>query len=146
MNINSSYLYLIFIDIDEVKVTSWIDFELYCVPSAGDPRYWIPIRVQQWIFPFWEANFVAPFLLVHILDINYNHAIIFSRMNQTENWTYMKIFIFLPKWIFVQFVKVIGIVILLLFLVLHDFCSLITMLISIFWDTFAYLTKLPQYW
>ena len=35
MNIFLSSLYLIFIDIDEVKVTSWIDFELYCVLSSG---------------------------------------------------------------------------------------------------------------
>ena len=35
MNINFIYLYLIFIAIDEVKVTSWIDFELGCVPSVG---------------------------------------------------------------------------------------------------------------
>ena len=35
MNINFSSLSLIFVDIDEVKVTYCIDFEFECVPSIG---------------------------------------------------------------------------------------------------------------
>ena len=54
---------------------------------------------------FLENQFIAPFLLVRSLDTDSSRVIIFSPMNQTEN-----LYISANMQMFVQFVRVIGIV------------------------------------
>ena len=54
---------------------------------------------------FLENQFIAPFLRVRSLDTDSSRVIIFSPMNQTEN-----LYISANMQMFVQFVRVIGIV------------------------------------